>query len=148
MPRANQLLIHHHDQNDGFDDELALNGAASVETHTHGQLDSDGVGGGLTPRTFDNTAVINGPLAVGEWEAVFSDDLGTGTTMGAVVHFCQSGTRVAAVAADDAAVPGDLGAGPALLTLRFSVTPEKRYISFIASAAVDILYTLRRLKTR
>jgi len=147
MPRANQLLIYHHDRNDGFDDELAVTGAASIETHTHGQVDSDGIGGGLTTRLFSNTAVIVGPLQPGEWEAVFADDGGLGGAMGAVISFCQTSTRVAADATDDALIGADLGINPSLRTLLFSVTPDKRYISFVASAAVNILYTLRRLKT-
>lgn len=146
MPRANDVLIHHHTQNDGFDDELDALGTASATSHTHGQRDN-GAGANVA-RTFSDTAGVFGPFLPGEWEAVIFLDATPGNACGCVVKFCQTATSIAADATDDAHVPGDNNTNIGMLRLAFSVTPDKRYISFVATAAKTLRVTFRRLRTR
>lgn len=146
MPRANQVRIHHHDQNDGFVGELDALGTASAVAHTHGER--DGGAGVLAARTFSSTAKVFGPLQPGEWEAVITLSTTPGNAMSGIVKFCQTAVASSALAAHDAFVPGSTSGALGVLRLPFSVIPGKQFISFVSSGVNTMKVTLRRLKTR
>ena len=103
----------------------------------------------MTDRVFSAAAGTFGPLRPGEWEAVFalSGNIG-GAAIGAAFKFCQTITRTAATAADALVPTKDLLTVTTVVPWKFSVPNDKRYISFIATQAVTVALTLRRLKTR
>lgn len=153
MPKTNALDIFYHDANDGFESEYAADGAASDGGHTH-QRRKDTSGGSLIERKFDETAVVFGPLRPGEWEAAFLNEDALGNALGAqaIVFRISDGWNVA-VATTDAILHvrrGMVSGGNAnLVWARFSLTPEKRFISFVTTqAAADLRVSLRLLKQR
>lgn len=152
MPKTNDVDVFWHVTNEGFADEYNAGGTASVSKgHTHqtrrSALDV------LENRTFSGTAAVFGPLAAGDWEAVFVTNTNPGAAFNTVpIAFLISNGWNLAVATVDQPVPLTTGltvsGGTSLGWFRFSLTPEKRFISFVAMAALTLRVSLRLLRQR